>query len=80
MTVTYNVSRNELNADLMELIKLTFKTERVLIQIAEDIDETERIMANKKLYDKILKADNDFSIGANVVKFEGDLFSEKYSS
>ncbi|TAH02761.1 MAG: hypothetical protein EAZ15_04675 [Sphingobacteriales bacterium] len=80
MTVTYNVSRNELNADLIELIKLTFKTERVLIQIAEDIDETERIMANKKLCDKILKADDDFSIGANVVKFEGNLFSEKYSS
>jgi hypothetical protein len=80
MIVTYSVSKAELNADFIEIIKRTFKTERVSILIEEEMDETERIIANKKLHDKILKGDEDFRVGNNIVKFEGNSFSEKFGS
>lgn len=46
MTATYSISREELNADFIEAIKRTFKTEKVFIQIDEVMDETEYLLSN----------------------------------
>ena len=62
MTATYSISRDELNADFIEAIKRTFKTEKVLIQIDEVMDETEYLLstpANKDFLEKsILQVKN----------------------
>ena len=80
MTATYSLSRSELNADFLEALKKTFKSERVFIQIEEEIDETERIELNKPLFDKVVKASNQMKKGKHIVKFEGTEFMEKYGS
>ena len=62
MTATYTISREELNVDFIEAIKRTFKTEKVLIQIDEVMDETEYLLstpANKDFLEKsILQVKN----------------------
>ena len=62
MTATYSISRDELNADFIEAIKRTFKTEKVFIQIDEVMDETEYLLstpANKDFLEKsILQVKN----------------------
>ena len=46
MTATYSISREELNVDFIEAVKLTFKAEKLLIQIDEVMDETEYLLSN----------------------------------
>ena len=58
MTATYTISREELNVDFIEAIKRTFKTEKVLIQIDEVMDETEYLLstpANKDFLEKSIQ-------------------------
>ena len=60
MTATYSISRDELNADFIEAIKRTFKTEKVLIQIDEVMDETEYLLSNPANKAKLLESlEND---------------------
>ena len=80
MTATYSLLKSELNADFVESIKKTFKSERILISIEEEIDETERIFLNKSLNEKILKASDEIKNEKNIVRFEGNEFIEKFGS
>ena len=59
MTATYSLSKAELNAEFIESIKSTFKSDRISISIEEEIDETERILENIALYEKIINASED---------------------
>ncbi len=58
MTATYILSKSELNDNFLEIIKNTFKTERISIQIDEEMDETELILNNperRKRLDKSIE-------------------------
>jgi hypothetical protein len=80
MTATYSLSKAELNADFIESIKNTFKSERISICIEEEVDETERILENKALYDKIMQASEEANKKKNIVRFEENEFMEKFGS
>jgi hypothetical protein len=80
MTATYSLSKAELNADFIESIKNTFKSDRISISIEEEIDETERILENKVLYEKIMNASEEAKEKMNMVRFEENEFIEKYGS
>lgn len=58
MTATYSISREELNSDFIEAIKQTFKSEKVLIQVDDVMDETEYLLstpANKDFLEKSIQ-------------------------
>jgi hypothetical protein len=78
MVATFSLSKAEFNADFVESIKRAFKSDRISIIIEDELDETDRILQNKSLYDKILKGSEDITQGKNVVSFEGNEFIEKY--
>ena len=80
MTATYSLLKSELNADFVETIKKTFKSERISISIEEEIDETERIYLNKALHEKILKASEEVNDDTKIIRFEGNEFIEKFGS
>jgi hypothetical protein len=80
MTATYSLSKAELNADFIESIKNTFKSDRISISIEEEIDETERILENKALYEKIMNASEEVKEKKNIVRFEENEFIEKFGS
>jgi hypothetical protein len=80
MTATYSLSKAELNADFIESIKNTFKSERISISIEDEVDETERILENKALYDKIMQASEEANKKKNIVRFEENEFMEKFGS
>ncbi len=80
MTATYSLSKAELNAEFIESIKSTFKSDRISISIEEEIDETERILENKALYEKIMNASEEANKKKNIVHFEENEFIEKYGS
>ena len=56
MTATYTISREELNVNFIEAIKRTFKTEKVLIQIDEVMDETEYLLSSPATKDFLEKS------------------------
>jgi hypothetical protein len=80
MTATYSLSKAELNADFIESIKNTFKSDRISISIEEEIDETQRILENKALYEKIMNASEEANEKKNMVRFEENEFIEKFGS
>jgi hypothetical protein len=80
MTATYSLSKAELNADFIESIKNTFKSDRISISIEEEIDETERILENKALYEKIMNASEEANKKKNIVRFKENEFIEKFGS
>ncbi len=80
MTATYSLSKAELNAEFIESIKKTFKSERISISIEEEIDETERILENKALYEKIMNAEEEAKEKKNIVRFEENEFIEKFGT
>jgi hypothetical protein len=73
MTATYSISRDELNADFIEAIKRTFKTEKVFIQIDEVMDETEYLLsnlANKEFIEKSIKqVENGEVVNLDIDKY-----------
>ncbi|TAE35502.1 MAG: hypothetical protein EAY66_08660 [Sphingobacteriales bacterium] len=69
MTATYGISKHELNADFIEAIKKTFKTEKVLIQIDEVMDETEYLLSTPANSDFIKKSIQQIKNG-EVIKLE----------
>lgn len=73
MTATYSISRNELNADFIEAIKKTFKTERVIIQIEEVIDETDYLLSTLANTDFIEKSIQQVKNG-EVTKLDIDKY------
>ncbi|TAF77057.1 MAG: hypothetical protein EAZ53_03135 [Bacteroidetes bacterium] len=55
---TYSLSKSELDANFLEIIKNTFKTDRVSIYVEEEMDETAQILSNperKKRLDMSIK-------------------------
>jgi hypothetical protein len=80
MTATYSLSKAELNADFIESIKNTFKSDRISISVEEEIDETERILQNKALYEKIINAEEEAKEKKNIVRFEENEFIEKFGT
>ena len=80
MTATYSLSKAELNAEFIESIKSTFKSDRISISIEEEIDETERILENIALYEKIINASEDANKKKNIVRFEENEFFEKFGT
>ncbi len=78
MTATYSLSKAELNAEFIESIKKTFKSERISISIEEEMDETERILENKALYEKIMNAEEEAKEKKNMIRFEENEFIEKF--
>ncbi len=72
MIATYSIKKDELNANFFQSIKKMFKSERISIVIEDELDETERIMQNKSLYDKILKTSSNQA--KNSVTFENNEF------
>ena len=80
MTATYSLSKAELNAEFIESIKSTFKSDRISISIEEKMNETERIIENKSLYKKIMNATVEATENKNIVRFEGNEFIEKFGS
>ncbi len=80
MTATYSLSKAELNAEFIESIKNTFKSDRISISIEEEIDETERILENKALYEKIMNAEEEAKEKKNIVRFEENEFIEKFGT
>ncbi len=73
MTATYSISRKELNADFIEAIKKTFKTERVIIQIEEVIDETDYLLSTLANTDFIEKSIQQVKNG-EVIKLDIDKY------
>lgn len=73
MTATYSISRKELNADFIEAIKKTFKTERVIIQIEEVIDETDYLLSTLANTDFIEKSIQQVKNG-EVTKLDIDKY------
>lgn len=58
MTATYSLSKSELDTNFLEIIKNTFKTDRVSISVEEEMGETEIILNNparKKRLDESIK-------------------------
>jgi hypothetical protein len=80
MTVTYSLSKAELNAEFLESIKSTFKSDRISISIEEEVDETEKILENKAFHDKIMKASEEAKANNNIIRFEGDEFMKKFGT
>ena len=80
MTATYSLLKSELNTEFIVSIKNTFKSERISISIEEEMDETERIYLNKRLHEKLLKANENVKDEKNIVRFEGNEFIEKFGS
>ncbi len=79
MIATYSIRKNELDSNFIKSIKKTFKSERISILIEEETDESERIMQNKPLYEKLLKSSDKFTEAHKVI-FEGNEFMEKFGS
>ena len=84
MTVTYQLNFDELNADLIRKIKSQFHNRldslRVTLEVA-DMDETDTIINNPELSQKIIKRRKVASDG-NVLSFTPESFDEivkKYS-
>ena len=73
MTATYSISRKELNADFIEAIKKTFKTEKVIIQIEEVIDETDYLLSTLANTDFIEKSIQQVKNG-EVTKLDIDKY------
>jgi hypothetical protein len=46
MTATYSLTKSELNTDFIESIKNTFKTDRITILVEEELDQTDKIIAD----------------------------------
>lgn len=80
MTATYSLSKSEFNAEFVESIKKTFKSERISISIEEEIDETERILQNDYLQNKILNASKEIKDEKNKIRFDGNEFIEKFGN
>lgn len=78
MTASFKISKSELSEEFIEMIKKTFKSDRILIKIEEEPDETELISQNQELYNKILVASHEMEDDLNVIRFEGNTFSEKF--
>jgi uncharacterized membrane protein YgaE (UPF0421/DUF939 family) len=78
MTVTYQLSFEELNADLIHKIKSQFHNRldslRVTLEVA-DMDETDAILNNSELSEKILRRRKSASEG-NVLSFTPESFHE----
>lgn len=84
MTVTYQFSLDELDATLVRKIKSQFTKNSEALQVTleiSELDETERILNNPTLAEKISKRRLSAASG-NVVNFTPDSFhelTEKYS-
>ncbi|TAH00527.1 MAG: hypothetical protein EAZ15_08825 [Sphingobacteriales bacterium] len=71
MTATYSLTKAELNADFIESIKKTFKTNRITILVEEELDETEMILADAERLKRLDKSIAQLRAG-NVVKIDLD--------
>ena len=78
MQVTYSISKNELDLNFLESIKKTFKSDRISIQIEDEIDETERIIQNKDLYNKLISSTNKLNDERKSVVFENEDFINQF--
>jgi len=79
MTASFTIRKSELSEEFIEMIKKTFKSDRILIKIEEELDETESISQNQELYNKILVASHEMEDDLNVIRYEGNSFSEKFN-
>lgn len=71
MTATYSLTKAELNADFIESIKKTFKTNRITILVEEELDETEIILADAERLKRLDKSIAQLRV-ANVIKIDLD--------
>ena len=78
MTVTYQLNFEELNADLIRKIKSQFNNRldslRVTLEVA-DMDETDAIMNNPELSEKIIRRRKS-AFDGNVLNFTPESFNE----
>ena len=71
MTATYSLTKAELNADFIESVKKTFKTNRITILVTEELDETEIFLADAERLKRLDKSIAQLRAG-NVVKIDLD--------
>ncbi len=71
MTATYSLTKAELNADFIESIKKTFKTNKITILVEEELDETEIILTDTERLKILNKSIAQLRAG-NVVKIDLD--------
>ncbi len=78
MTVTYQLTADELSSDLIRKIKAQFGRHSNPLKIkieVEEMDETEQIMANPALFETLTKRAASAEAG-NVISFTPEQFDE----
>lgn len=73
MTMTFLLNADELNESFIERVKAVFPHQQIKIMVSEP-DETDRIMANPELRDRLLKAIDDIEHGRNLVTPDQSIF------
>ncbi len=73
MTTTFHLNTDELDATFIERVKAVFPHQQIAIAVTE-ADETDRIMANPELRDRLLRAIDDIEHGRNLVTPDQSVF------
>jgi hypothetical protein len=73
MTTTFRLNTDELDATFIERVKAAFPHQQIEIMVSEP-DETDRIIANPELRDRLLRAIDDIEQGRNLVTPDQSLF------
>ena len=73
MTTTFNLNTDELDVTFIDRLKATFPHQQIAIAVTE-ADETDKIMANPELRERLLRAIENVKEGRNIVIPDQSIF------
>jgi hypothetical protein len=73
MMTTFHLNTDELDATFIERVKAAFPHQQIAIAVTE-ADETDRVMANPELRDRLLRAIDNVEHGRNIVVPDQTIF------